>query len=99
VRAGLVHDNAAGEARQERLIALREVVDDRGHLGLDLLRDAFREGSPGLGQADTKDSSIFCGNRPLHQAAPLRPVDQARDARLVEPEQPGQVVHPRLAVP
>jgi hypothetical protein len=55
----VIHDDAAGETRQNDLISFREVADDGGHVILELLRHALGEVPSDLGEIDAKDTSIL----------------------------------------
>jgi hypothetical protein len=54
---------------------------------------------PVRGERDVHRPPVVRRRHAGDEAAPLRPVHQAGDTRLVEVKQPGQLVHGRLAIP
>jgi hypothetical protein len=91
-------EQPAHQPGQRFAIPRRQALEHRQDVGFEAGRGLGHERPAVAGEADQHNPPVRDRRNAHDQAASLSAVDQARDAGLVESEQPRQVVHGRGAV-
>src|SRR5690349_20295480 len=93
-------DEQAADDSGERLAFPRRQPGEQGrNVRLEPRRGLGDEEPAVVGEADQHRPPVRRRGNAGDQPAALRAVDQAGDARLVDSQEPGQLVHRRLAIP
>jgi len=91
-------EHARYERVQRGAVSLRQATNKRGYVRLESDRRFGDERSTGVGEADQHGASVGGGRRAGHEAAALGAFDEPARARLVETQQPAQLVDRRVAI-